>query len=478
MNILHPDHLKNTQGTHSVDRPHSTKSGTGGTRGRAARRAKAMLAALVATVFAALPATASPGGKFYGVHWDGAQEHFVTLDPVTGVHTSLAVVPGVQWIDATFRVFAPDSGLFGFIGGGQGGMKYQVIDVVTGTVTHAFPRNDNLKNAVYDPGTGLLYGTWWRDSTPVPVDSLGHPVPGHHEGTEYFSAIDPLTGVRTDTPIPDVQSIVASSQFLDTDSGRYVFQGMDRGGPLNVYVVDVATGSLLAKIPLDMRLDFPVYNPVLKAVHGLWWSDSTVRSDDTARDSLGFPLPLHPPALKGAEYFVTVHQDSSLEMVELPGVKYIANFNRTLDTDNGRYVFTGSENGGTIRYYVIDVATGAILSNAAASGRPVDHIVYAPLASSAYTGSAVALRQHAPRSGGLIWNLRQEAGHATLSFVNPGGSPHAFALADMNGKTLLRRDGVRTESVDFSTEGLKAGLYAFTLRNASGHVTGGKIVLK
>ncbi len=437
---------------------------------------KATLAAFITAAFTLAPATASPGGKFYGVHWDGSQEHFVTLDPGTGVHTSLGVVPGVQWIDATFRVFAPDSGLFGFIGGGMGGMNYQIIDVATGTVTHSFPRTDNLKNAMYDPGTGLLYGTWWSDSTPVLHDSLGHRLPVHHEGTEYFASINPLTGARTDTPIPDVQSIVASSQFLDTDSGRYVFQGMDRGGPLNVYVIDVATGSLLTKIPLAMRLDFPVYNPVLQAVHGLWWSDSTER-DTLAFDTLGHPLPLQPPVLKGAEYFVTVHQDSTVTMVELPGVKYIANFNRTLDTDNGRYVFTGSENGGTIRYYVIDVATGAILSNAAASGRAVDHIVYAPLSSSTYTGNAVTLRPQAAY-GGTAWRLRQEAGSATLVFANPERVPHAFTLTDMNGKTLLHRDGVRAESLSFTTAGLKAGLYAFTLRNASGRVASGKIVLK
>ena len=440
---------------------------------------KMALAAFATAALAVVPATASPGGQFYGVHWDGAQEHFVTLDPVTGVHTSLGVVPGVQWIDASFRVFAPDSGLFGFIGGSMNSMNYQIIDVSTGTVTHSFPRADNLKNAVYDPGTGLLYGTWWSDSTPVVHDSLGHPVPVHPQGTEYFSSINPLTGARTDTPIPGVTSIAASSHFLDTDSGRYVFQGMGTGEPLAYYVIDVATGALITKMPLDIRLDFPVYNPVLKAVHGLWWSDSTVRQDDSLMfDSLGHPA--HPliPEIRGTEYFVTVHQDSSVDMVALPDVMFIANFNRTLDTDNGRYVFTGREKTGDIRYYVIDVATGEILSKTPAPGRAVDHIVYAPLSSSAYTGTAVALRPHAARGGSVAWTLHQGAGRATLNFANPEGVPHAFTLVDMTGKTILRRDGVRDGSLEFRTEGLKAGLYGFTLHTAAGRVAMGKVVLR
>jgi hypothetical protein len=416
------------------------------------------------------------GGKFYGVHWDGSQEHFVTLDPVTGVHTSLAVVPGVQWIDASFRVFDPDSGLFAFVGGGAGDMKYQIIDAATGAVVQSFPRTDNLKNPMYNPGTGLLYGTWWSDSTPVLYDSLGRRLPVHHQGTEYFAIIDPRTGARTDTPIPGVSSIAASSAFLDTDSGRYVFQGMSTGGPLSYYVLDVTTGALVTQLPIDIRLDFPVYNPVLNAVHGLWWSDSTVR--DTVRfDTLGRPVPPRPPVIKGTEYFVTVHQDSTVTMVELPGVKYIANLNRALDTDSGRYVFTGSENGGTIRYYVIDVATGAILSNTAASGRAVDHIVYAPLRSTSY-GNVVSVTRGAAGARSAAWSMRQSGGMSELLFSNPDGKPHTFALVDLSGKTVLRREGIRTERVSFATGGLKPGVYGFILRGAQGGTTAGKIMLK
>jgi len=443
---------------------------------------KTLIAAGVLALAVATPLSAQTGGKFYGVHWDGSQEHFVTLDPVSGVHTSLAVVPGVQWIDATFRVFDPDSGLFSFIGGGTNSMHYQVIDAATGAVLRTSPRNDNLKNPAYDPETGLLYGTWWSDSTVPTIDTIIMPGgdsismkhPGRLKGTEYFSAINPRTGARTDTPIPGLLTIGAASHFFDSDSGRYVLYGTDTAGVKKYYIIDVASGAVIGTMPLDFRLDFPVYNPVTKQVHGLWWSDSTVREVD----SLGRIVPLMPPQIKGAEYFVTINADSSVDMVELPGVKYIANFNRALDTDSGRYVFTGSENGSVIRYYVIDVATGAILSNTAAPGRQVDHIVYAPLHSSVYAygnGVSVAAARSSQASN---WSLRQVAGTAELAFANPMGQPHSFMLLDVAGKTVLRRDGLRTGRVSFATGGLNAGVYAFRLIGPAGATTNGKVVLR
>jgi hypothetical protein len=440
---------------------------------------------LVTALLALTSATntvAQTGGKFYGVHWDGSQEHFVSLNPTTGVHTSLAVVPGVQWIDATFRVFDPDSGLFSFIGGGSNTMHYQVIDAATGAVLRTSPRNDNLKNPAYDPGTGLLYGTWWSDSTLPIFDTIAMPGrdsiflkhPGRLKGTEYFSSINPRTGARTDTPIPGLLTIGAASHFFDSDSGRYVLYGTDTAGVKKYYIIDVTSGAVIGTMPLDFRLDFPVYNPVTKQVHGLWWSDSTVREVD----SLGRIVPVHPPQIKGAEYFVTINADSSVDLVELPGVKWISNFNRALDTDSGRYVFTGKENTGDIRYYVIDVATGAILSNTAAPGRAVDHIVYAPLHSSVYAfGNGVSIAS-ARATQTSSWSLRQGAGTAELAFTNPKGLPHSFALLDVTGKTLLRRDGIHSGRVSFGTSGLKAGVYAFRITGPAGIAASGKLVLR
>jgi hypothetical protein len=426
-------------------------------------------AAALALLLAGL-ATAQVGGKFYAVAWDGTDEHFITVDPATGTHTSLAVLPNVKLIDAFFRVFDPDSGLYAFIGGETSNtMSYQVVDAATGTVLRTVPRNDNLKNPIYDPGSGMVYGSWWSDSTVTTLDSLGHPRPGKLRGTEYFSAINPRTNARTDTPIPGVLMVAASSQYLDTDSGHYVFHGQDTSGVKSYYVIDVATGGLIAKNPISIKLDFPAYNPVLRAVHGLWWSDSTVREFD----SLGRPKTVMPLEVRGAEYFVTVYKDS-IRLVELPGVKWITNFNRTLDLDSGRYVFAGREATGGTRYYVVDIATGAIRSNALAAGN-VNHLVYAPLGTILYP-TAIKARSGAERA----WTLRSApfSGFATLEFANPGAEVFSFTLRDAAGRNVLHTGGVTGTSLRIDKGALKSGVYFFRLTGGGAVAAAGKLVIE
>jgi hypothetical protein len=415
-------------------------------------------------------AKAQIGGKYYGVWWDGSSEHFVTVDPFSGNHTSLAVVPDVKWVDGSFRIFDPDSGLYAFIGGAAtSAMSYQIIDAGTGAVVTTFPRNDNLKNPAYDPGTGMIYGTWWSDSSVTVYDSVHNITRNVLKGTEFFSALNPRTGARTDTPIPGALYVATSSQFLDTDSGRYVVQMTDTANVQGYYVIDVNTGNLIARMPLAIKLDFPVYNPVLKAVQGLWWSDSTVREFD----SLGRPKPIMPAQIKGMEYFLTIRPDSSVTMVELPGVKWIANFNRALDTDSGRYVFTGREATGGTRYYVIDANSGAILANNLQAGN-VLHLVYAPFRSTSYA-AALGVRPTASQANPAAWNLRKTSSGMVLTFANATGTPHAFELLDLKGKTVLHREGIRTGSVTIETTGLRNGVHLFRLKNEKGLVAAGKL---
>ena len=423
-------------------------------------------------LLAPFTASAQIGGGFYGLLWDGGQEHFITVDPYTGQHQSVAVLPDVRYVDATFRIFDPDSGRFIFVGGTTTADTYRVVDVATGVVTSTMPREDNLKNPVYDHSSGRIYGTWWSDSTVRETDSLGLPgliLPHNLRGTEYFASIDARNGARTDTPIPGLKYLTAGGPFFDTDSGRYVLHGTDTAGVSGYYVIDVATGELLARVPLSFRLDFPVYNPVLGAVHGLWWSDSTVREFD----SLGRPKPLLPPQINGTEYFVTIHADSSIDLVELPGVKWISNFNRALDVDSQRYVFTGKAATGPMRYYVVDVATGTILSDAEAAGN-IKHLVYAPMGTTYYPPGPVSLR-NVPTTKG--WKLRPVRNAVELSFENPDRVPHRFTLHDASGRIITSRDRIVEDRVRIESNRLRKGMYLFRLHGPGGDVASGRIVL-
>jgi hypothetical protein len=350
-------------------------------------------------------------------------------------------------------------------------MNYILLDAATGAVVGSAARTDNLKNPVYDPGSGLVYGTWWSDSTVQQYDSLGNPKPSKLRGTEYFASIDPRTGARTDNPIPGVLTVGVSSHFFDSDSGRYVFWGTDTANGSFYYVIDAATGSVAARVPLQNRLDFPVYNAALGALQGLWWSDSTVRE----YDSLGRPKPVTPSQLNGVEYFVTVRADSSVTMVPLPGVKYISNFNRALDVDSQRYVFTGKAATGAMRYYVVDALTGSLLSNAETQGN-VLHLVYAPQASTFYAagGGSVAVR---PESG-KARVIHGRAGGREIAFENPTSAPHTLVVLDPAGRVATRIDGIRSGIVKLETAGMKPGVHFFRLSGPKGTTATGKFVVE
>jgi hypothetical protein len=179
--------------------------------------------------------------------------------------------------------------------------------------------------------------------------------------------------------------------------------------------------------------------------------------------------------IRGTEYFVTIRADSSVAMTALPGVKYISNFNRTLDVDSQRYVFTGREASGPMRYYVVDAATGALLSNAEAAGN-VLHIVYAPQGSTFYPYSGpVTLR---PGRDASVRTLRGIPGGREIAFENPSGAPHTLTVLDASGRVVLKINGIRSNVARVETGRLKPGMHAFRLSGPDGTAAWGKFVVE
>jgi hypothetical protein len=440
-------------------------------------------AMLPALLLAGTFGTAQGSGKFVAMWWDGATEHFVSVDPHTGSHTSVASIPDVEAVQMNAFYFDVNRGHYVFSGGEmRGPLRYQTLNVHTGAVVSISVKVDNLKGLIFDADIDRIYGTWWKDSswydTIQPADPPRPAMTRHVlSGREYFSSIDAATGTRIDTEIPGLKFIRVSSHFLDTDNGRYVLEGTDTAGVRAYYVIDVETGAVTAMIPVDMKLDNPVYNPDLGAVHALWWSDSSWY------DTIPIPgtdLVRTHRILAGTEYFVTVWPDSTMTMVPVPDLRYIVNMTYAFDPDEGHYVFLGREASGPVRYYVIDVATGAVLSNAEAAGN-VKNLVYVPGEAAPSTPppgkqSEEGITGLRPAEG---WVLRvpPRAGHAVLEFDNPAGERHAFRLHDLSGRTVLRMDDIRTGSVRIETSGLKTGTYVFGLRGARGLVASGKLAV-
>lgn len=446
---------------------------------------------ILLALFAAGTSAEETAGKFYGLWWDGSTEHFVSLDPYTASKTVIAEIPDVNLIQPGNYTFDPDSSRYAFVGGETNdSMRYHVVDAPTGTVIANAPRTDALKGLVYSPGARKVYGLWWSDSSaPAYIDSAGHPHPPVLAGTEYFVALDPYTGARTNTEIPGVETVRVGSHFLDSDSGRYVFAGADTGGTQYYYVIDVTTGGLLAQLPHAIKIDNPVYNPALNAVHGLWWSDSSYY--DTLPGPGDFPRVRRIQA--GTEYFITLSPDSTVSMTEVPGVMWITLGRHALDTDSNRYVFAGKEASGPFRYYVIDALTGEVLSSTEAPDK-IDNIAYAPASSTIDSALLLSVTNPGGPGGdsgsagevtalsppGDAWTLRAfpHAGPAVLEFENPGGESHVFTLHDLSGRTVMFLKDVRGDEVRIDKAGLKRGVHLFRLRNARGLVAAGKLTVE
>lgn len=408
-----------------------------------------------------LAAAAAPAGTFYGLWWDGANEHFGTLDPYTGAKTSVATVPGVNYIALANYAFDPDSSRYAFVGGASTGtMEYIVLDAPTGGVVARTPRTDKLIEMDYSPRRRTVYGLQWADSSITRTDSLGRPLPSILKGTEYFVRLDPFTGAKDSTAIPGVKLIRVNSHVLAADSGLYAFAGSDTAGVMSYYVLDVETGAVVAKIPHTIKIDNPVYDAARGVVHGLWWSDSSTSVSDSG-------IGIGPKKLRGTEYFVTLHPDSTITRSPVPGVLYIT-YNRALDTDSGRYVFAGRDTANHDWYYVIDVETGAVLSQAPVT-QNISNIAFAPSSSTVYPFSGPTALTAGREAKGGSWSLHApRGGIAELKFENPNGAAHAFSLLDLSGRTALSLTGIRSGAVRFDVSNLKPGVYLFRLRAENG----------
>jgi hypothetical protein len=448
---------------------------------------------LTAAALAALLAPAATrAGSFYGLWWDGSAEKFVSVDPYAGTSTVISGIPDVKWIRLESYAFDPDSSRYAFVGRETGpNWYYYVIDAPSGATIARIAKNDTISSMVYSPNEQKAYGLSWTPApaapadTTVTLDSLGNPV--YHitppswaipypAGQEYFVSLDVNTGARVNTQIPGVRMVQMASQVLNPDSGRYVFSGRDSTGSSYYYVIETATGNLLARYPQTHKIDNPVYNPSNGAIHGLWWSDSSYYIPPVSGpDSASSPGPGH-HVLAGTEYFITLRPDSTISMTAIPGVKYISISFSAFDSDSGRYVFRGSETGNVNKYYVVDALTGNVISQATAD-RKIDNLVFAPAHSTVDTTHG-PVRVAARGFRESATHVKAFNGFLTLDVANAAGQSVSFSLRDVSGKTLVRQDGIRDGRARIETRGLKAGIHLYQIRSGRSVLGQGKILIR
>jgi hypothetical protein len=412
---------------------------------------------------------ASSGGVFYGLWWDGSTEQFVSVNPYTSAMTVIRNLPGVTGV-VPGPLMDPDSSRYGFVGVEGSQKYYYALHAPTGDLVAKVAKTDTLSGLIYSPNDRKVYGLSWADTGSY-IDSLGRRVHVPFAGNEYFVSLDPYTGARTNTYLPNVIAYQANSTVLDSDSGRYIVTAREKNHQDFYYVIEAATGSVLSRIPAAHKIDNPVYDPALQAVHGLWWADSSYYADSMiVGDSI--KVPKGPKVVKGTEYFVTVHRDSTVTRVAIPGIKYIATFISAFDSDSGRYVFVGGTSGSDMKYYVIDVATGAVLSQTLRTHN-VNNLAYAPARStfdSTYLPVSVAPR--APAVSAYRIGLDPIGGYALLEWNGSGAG--SLLLRDATGRAALRR-ALSTGHNRVYLGGLKPGVYVYEIHEGGRRLDAGKL---
>src|SRR6185295_14275983 len=262
---------------------------------------------------AAAMAVSAGTGKYYGLWWDGAAEHFASVSPYTSIKTDLGVIPDVKLIAAGNAAFDSDCNRYVFVGGATtGAMSYYVIDARTGDVLSTSPRTDNVNNIAYSPKDKTYYGLWWDGST------------------EYFVSIDPFTSEKTVIKeIPGVKLIAAFNYAFNTDCNQYLFIGGATNSAMSYYVIDASSGEVVSQ-NLASKVDNIAYSPVDHSYHGVWW--------DGASDHTGILDP---------------STSETTDLGTVPGVKYIAAGNYAFNTDCNLYVMIGGPSG-SMMYSVLD----------------------------------------------------------------------------------------------------------------------------
>lgn len=275
----------------------------------------------------------------------GQMEHLVTVDPTTGVHSIIAPIPGVAWVQTVPKATALDqvNGLYIFNGADAAlNKKLYAVDVLTGTVlsSPAFPQladpNDNIVELQFDNANGTLYGLHWDASVSI----------------EYLVSIEVSTGAFTPiAALPGVTliNVVPNYTTLDEVHGLFIFRGMDGGQVSRLYAIDVNTGAIISNPPFPLLSDLNDNVSELQAdnatgtLYGLFWDGSAQQ-----------------------EYLATIDPATGQHtlLYEIPGARWVTSTPHytTFDGTAGRFIFLADDEDMVQRLYDVDVQTGSITS--------------------------------------------------------------------------------------------------------------------
>lgn len=250
----------------------------------------------------------------YGSYWNGSQEIFSAFDTDLGTKTDLGILNGVQTLSLGESAIDPIGNRYFIVTN----LGLTVVNYRSGAIINTFPLTAFIKGLEFDPGSGLIYGSYWNGSQ------------------EIFAGVNPTTGVLNDIAIlSGVQTLSVGESSLDPLNGRY-FNVTNLG----LMTIDVQTGAVLNVVSNNIGMKGIEFDPITQLLYGSRWTGSQ-------------------------ELFMTMEPISGLFTTGAPfiGVQTLAVGESSLDPVRGLY-FRSTNLGLT----VVDISTGLVSSSYSNSG--------------------------------------------------------------------------------------------------------------
>ncbi len=180
----------------------------------------------------------------FGMYWDGAQEHFISIDIENEEINDISTIPGFTNL---FGNSAFDSTNSYYIASSNLGITF--IDSLNGSLIKTIPDNHGIVGLTYDKTSMKLFGIYWSGTQ------------------EHFVSIDIENEEVNDiSTIPGFTNRFGNSTF-DPENGYYI-----TSSNLGITVIDSQDGSLVKAISDDHLIGGLAYDTTSKKLFGMYWN--------------------------------------------------------------------------------------------------------------------------------------------------------------------------------------------------------------
>lgn len=289
------------------------------------------------------------------------------------------------------------------------------------------PNATNLVELEYDLRNQILYG--------LSFDIVAK--------KQYLVTVNLIDGsIQIVNEIAGIESIVTGSSTFDSNTGQYLFLGIDNTQTKYLYQIEAATATILNKIPVQDNITALQFDVVQNKLYGLNFESNAI-------------------------HFVEIDQTSGAinDKGAISGLKSYFMSSSVYQQDRSSFAFMGTDQENKKRLYVIETPTGDLRSDAVLNDVIVelqaDNTVFAAQRYGNNTATGIntfTLPEGMRLHPNPIKNKLTIENRNNLTISN-------LRVSDLSGKVILQIQDVQN-TVDMSR--LSAGVYVIDIETPKG----------